>query len=323
MMKSPGRSEKGFSLIELLIVVAVMGLIMGAIYSLFNVHRNTAYSQLEVVEVQQNLRVALDNISRDLRMAGIMMPITTNPIPEASGSPSFPTYATDIRINIASASRFFARVISQAGTGTGTGVTALDLTVESPATASSPNVVDYFATNDYVRIIRPVDGGQPITPGAAGPPFRVTGLDSSASTITISRQDSTNFNPDETVVPGDMIAKVSGAAATIPETVDYYLENGGTTINGVTCPSNEKCLVRRVNSAAGGTTDIIATKMSSISFGYLNDSNEEVSVPSSSELESIRAVRVTLQGATAATAALSGGGRSRAITSVIKLRNRR
>jgi hypothetical protein len=120
-----------------------------------------------------------------------------------------------------------------------------------------------------------------------------------------------------------MIAKVSGA--TYPETIDYYLVNAGTTVNGITCPNNEKCLVRQVNTAAtpAGTADIIATKLSTLTFGYLDDSYTEVSAPSASALDSIRAVRVSMRGTTAATAGLWGGGRSREITSIIKLRNRR
>jgi len=317
MKDSPFRGEQGFTLVESLIVIALLGLIMGAVYSLFRVQRNTAYSQVEVVEEQQNLRVALDNISRDLRLAGIMMPIGTNPIPAASGSPAFPTYASDIRINVASAEGRFARVTAQYNIGLA--ASTLSLTVESPATATSPNVIDGFAVNDNVRIIRSIDGNQPISSGSD---FVITNTNRTANTITIRKQDSSYFTDGETVVPGDMITKVTDATM-FPETVDYYLVNGGTTVNGITCPSNERCLVRQVNSAATppGSSEIIATKLSALTFGYLNDSYAEETVPS--DLSRVRAVRVTLQGTTTATAALSGGGRVRALTSVIKLRNRR
>jgi prepilin-type N-terminal cleavage/methylation domain-containing protein len=318
MKDSPFRGEQGFTLVESLIVIALLGLIMGAVYSLFRVQRNTAYSQVEVVEEQQNLRVALDNISRDLRLAGIMMPIVTNPIPAATGSPAFPTYASDIRINVASAEGRFARVTAQYNIGPT--ASTLALTVESPATATSPNVIDGFAVNDNVRIIRPpIDGSQPISSGSV---FVITNTNRTANTITIRKQDSLYFTDGETVAPGDMITKVTDATM-FPETVDYYLVNGGTTVNGIVCPNNQRCLVRQVNSAATppGSAEIIATKLSALTFGYLNDSYAEETVPS--DLSRVRAVRVTLQGTTTATAALSGGGRVRALTSVIKLRNRR
>lgn len=312
MMAFPCRSERGFSLIELLIVVGIIGIIMGAVYSLYKVQRNTAYSQVEVIEVQQNLRTALDNISRDLRLAGIMMPLLTNPIATATG--------TNIRINVASAEGRFARVSAQCPVGTTTTI----LTVESPVTTTSPNVIDGFALNDKVRIIRPVDGSQPITSNPAGSAFVITAMNrtntgSNPYSVTIG---SSGFTAGEIVVPGDMITKVADAT-TYPVTVDYYLVNGGTTVNGITCPTNQQCLVRQVNAAAAtpGPADIIASNMTSLGFGYLDDSYAEAAVPS--DLTKVRAVRVTLQGATANTTALSGGARSRALTSVIKLRNRR
>ncbi|MFV9690401.1 MAG: PilW family protein [Desulfobacteria bacterium] len=61
---------RGFTLIELLISMALSGIVMSAIYTLF-ISQNRSYSiQEQVSEMQQNARVAMDRIVRDVRMAG-------------------------------------------------------------------------------------------------------------------------------------------------------------------------------------------------------------------------------------------------------------
>ena len=324
MMADPRRGEHGFSLIEILLVLVILGLAMGAVFSLYRTHRNTAYSQVEVVDVQQNLRVALGAISRDLRNAGILIPAGANQaFASPAGTPVFPIYSSNIRINLASAEGRFARVAfnnstTQSGYAIPAAVNTVTLTVEKPATAASPNVVDGFAVGDNVRLIRPVDGSQNLSGGVD---FVITGMDRTAPTITIRRVDSVNFTTGDVVVNGDMITKVPDAV-NYPVTVDYYLVSGdGTTLyNGVACPRNQKCLVRRVN---GTSADLIAGNMSSLKFAYMDDNMgiPEAAVPAS--LPTVRAVRVTVQGATATSVQLSGGARSRSLTTVVKLRNRR
>lgn len=68
----PCRSDgtRGFTLIELLISMALSGIVMSAIYTLF-ISQSRSYSiQEQVSEMQQNARVAMDRIVRDVRMAG-------------------------------------------------------------------------------------------------------------------------------------------------------------------------------------------------------------------------------------------------------------
>jgi len=61
---------KGITLIELLVVLVLTGLVIGGIYRVF-VAQTRAYTvQDQVVEVQQNIRSAMEILLRDLRMAG-------------------------------------------------------------------------------------------------------------------------------------------------------------------------------------------------------------------------------------------------------------
>ena len=66
------KSRGGFSLIELLIVMAMLGVVMTAVYSLYYVQFRSALVQDEAVEVQQNLRISMDQMTRDIRMAGFL-----------------------------------------------------------------------------------------------------------------------------------------------------------------------------------------------------------------------------------------------------------
>lgn len=60
----------GFSLVELLIAMAVGLIILGAVYSLFTLQSKQLGNQELIVEMQQNARMAMEMISRQVRMAG-------------------------------------------------------------------------------------------------------------------------------------------------------------------------------------------------------------------------------------------------------------
>ena len=63
-------NKKGITLIELLVALAICGIVIAAIYRLF-IGQTRAYTvQDQVVEVQQNVRNAMEILLRDLRMAG-------------------------------------------------------------------------------------------------------------------------------------------------------------------------------------------------------------------------------------------------------------
>jgi type IV pilus assembly protein PilW len=63
-------NNDAFTLVELLIVTAMMAIVTGSIYGIF-VSSNRSYrTQDKVVEVQQNVRVGIDFMARDIRVAG-------------------------------------------------------------------------------------------------------------------------------------------------------------------------------------------------------------------------------------------------------------
>jgi len=63
-------NERGFTVVELMIAIAVGGIVMGAVMTSFLSQHRSYLAQDEVVEMQQNARVAMDMLTRDIRSAG-------------------------------------------------------------------------------------------------------------------------------------------------------------------------------------------------------------------------------------------------------------
>lgn len=301
-MKS-GFNNKGFSLVELLVVCGMVGLVMAAVFMLYQTHQRTAYTQEEVVEVQQNLRIAMDSITKDIKMAGFL-----TPLPQTVTSPLTASDADSITINTASESGASARIIAIGG-----------ITTAGAATTFTVNSSSGFGNGNVVRIMRPVDNSQP-----SNQTFTVTGT--SATTITLNIPAGISYNN------GDIIVRTT-TNANNPSTIQYFLTNGNP------CPSGQWCIARTTN---GGTADvdtqIIANNICAnpanttcifggvaapgLQFSYLTDAGTESAAVA--DYNVLRAVRVTITGQTVTTMALSGGeAKQRQLASVVRVRNRR
>ena len=60
----------GFSLVELIVAMVAGLIIIGAAYSIFLGQERTMSKQDKIVEMQQNVRAAMDMLSREVMMAG-------------------------------------------------------------------------------------------------------------------------------------------------------------------------------------------------------------------------------------------------------------
>ena len=63
-------NRKGISLIELMIALVLSGLLVAAVYRTFVSQQHTFTVQEQVVDLQQNVRLAINRMTRELRMAG-------------------------------------------------------------------------------------------------------------------------------------------------------------------------------------------------------------------------------------------------------------
>ncbi len=64
------RKRSGFTLVEILVALVLAGLVSGAIYNVYISQNKSYVVQDRVAEMQQNLRVAMYMMRREIRMAG-------------------------------------------------------------------------------------------------------------------------------------------------------------------------------------------------------------------------------------------------------------
>src|SRR5262249_54565977 len=70
----PREPERGFSVIELMVSLAVAGVALASVATFFSQQTRRQQGQSYRVEVQQALRTSLDTITRDIRLAGACLP---------------------------------------------------------------------------------------------------------------------------------------------------------------------------------------------------------------------------------------------------------
>ena len=63
-------NKQGFSLMEVLIAMVIAGIVMAAIYSVYYSQQKSYVAQEQIAAMQQNLRVAMYRMEREIRMAG-------------------------------------------------------------------------------------------------------------------------------------------------------------------------------------------------------------------------------------------------------------
>ncbi len=64
------QKNKGFTLVELMITLAMSGIIIAAVYSVYSMQQRAYGRQNQVMEVQQKLRAVLYMMGQEIRMAG-------------------------------------------------------------------------------------------------------------------------------------------------------------------------------------------------------------------------------------------------------------
>ncbi len=67
---SPGSRQDGFTLVELMVVLVLSAIVTAVIYKFFPAQQKVSMIQDDVVEMQQQLRAAMNIMVREIRMAG-------------------------------------------------------------------------------------------------------------------------------------------------------------------------------------------------------------------------------------------------------------
>jgi prepilin-type N-terminal cleavage/methylation domain-containing protein len=276
------RASQGFTMVEILFVTAILGLAMVSILGLYQSTQRSAYTQEEVVEVQQNLRVAMDMIVRDLRMAGFMIPTDEAPISAAASN--------SITLQTASPFGKVARIGADQ-------TIPSSVPTELHVAVGLGDMSDLFEAPNKVRIIRP-----PNQVDLLGNIIEVKGKDRDVPRITFKDLAADDANIE--LKAGDIIARVPEGSVDFPCPVTYSL-------SGTELLRND-----------GGSNQPVADKISGLAFTYImDDGTRNTSVLS--DLQDIRAVEITLTGATEDTAVGHwGDAKNRELTNFVTLRNR-
>jgi type IV pilus assembly protein PilW len=64
------KNNKGFTIVELLVAMAISLVVMGSIYSVYQTQQKSYIVQEQVTVMQQNLRAGMTMLTRDIRTAG-------------------------------------------------------------------------------------------------------------------------------------------------------------------------------------------------------------------------------------------------------------
>ena len=64
------KNNQGFTLVEMMIAVAIFGIVMAGIYQTYDSQQKTYIVQEQIIDMQQNHRTAVYFLGQDLRMAG-------------------------------------------------------------------------------------------------------------------------------------------------------------------------------------------------------------------------------------------------------------
>lgn len=61
----------GFTLVEMMIAIAIFGVVLTGIYSVYQAQVRSHYTQQQIMDMQQNIRAALYLMEREIKMAGL------------------------------------------------------------------------------------------------------------------------------------------------------------------------------------------------------------------------------------------------------------
>jgi len=215
------RNGHGFTLVELMITLVIASVIVAAVYAAYKSQRDTFEAQDQVTEIQQNLRNAMWNMTRTIRMAGYD--------PEGTGQYKITWQEGGTAVTKADSFRFDADMQKNGG---------------APAAGGSPTEKLYFAlykpggvAADYPFSLQGTPGGSALAeyidaiefyytysapPGAVpstNPGSQFNAEHIKAVTISIlgrARLADSNFTNNMAYVPA------SGNAAWFPAKNDHY-----------------------------------------------------------------------------------------------------
>jgi prepilin-type N-terminal cleavage/methylation domain-containing protein len=285
------QKQAGFSLVELVIAMTIMGIVLGASFTLMGSGIKVSTTTYELTDAQENLRIAQEYINRDLTAAGDgLKSIGTILVPSA----------------------FVTSYLTKMPVAGGFGILTSDNQVPaSTAVPQSSPATTILTGTDRIAILA---RDQNFSPAVSVPANKIA-TSGSDTLITITPADVSRFNAGEiiAVTSGTQMAfgyitNITGPTTATPKLVltngDTYGLNqtgAGTPINSVSANGANATSIMRVQiicyyvnasgllmrrvigvAGAGFTDSVIAEHVLNIQFRYftsLLDANEYVQQP--------------------------------------------
>lgn len=246
-------SNRGMTLIELLLVMAILSVVMMAVISLYVPAHQSTVTQTQVSDVNSNLRLALNTMTRDLLIAGFLEPRFPVVFPDADPDFTDETLndmgtenTADFIIRTRIVGDHFARITSASNSAS-----ILE------ATVADADMVDNFPVGAKLRIFGSMNGEELIETVKSG-------VSSANRVLTVDSISGTTINVDvsgaglslaemgtlASISDEAVMVRVKDTAQPAMQTIRYQLLDGA--------------LARTIN----GSTQYLARNLDAVEFGY-------------------------------------------------------
>ncbi|HXH94473.1 MAG TPA: prepilin-type N-terminal cleavage/methylation domain-containing protein [Thermoanaerobaculia bacterium] len=258
--RSTPRTQRGFTLVEILVTTAIFAIIMIAALSVYDQSNKVFKTSTEQADLQQSTRIGFDKLVSDLRMAGF--DYSRGGIPNGAGTFAQP----DEQIEYAGPTAIVFRAnfnytsASAQGNGLEPAYTPYD-----PATKAA--IFPYVTTSNTEIVIYALKSADTTKntstikfyadtdiPRHAYPGSPTNGVE---QTVTVSGIDTTNANPPYTLYRMTVADVLNGSAGTpVAENIRalhffYYTDPKGTTL--LKDPANPTADITTGHDAGGNT----------------------------------------------------------------------
>jgi len=167
------KNERGFTIVELMVAIAVTLILMAAAVSVYQKAVQVATITNEQSDMQTELRGAMNQLTRDLNQAGTGIPVGGIPIPSSSTGGSNPMFACDASIcYISSGNSFTQGVLYKVTPANGVGANILQ--------ASDAIIITYLDS-----LLSPLANPAACSPACNWSSSTTTTLASNGSTVTM------------------------------------------------------------------------------------------------------------------------------------------
>jgi len=180
-------NEQGFSIIELVISLAITLILLGVAIRMFNVQQDAYNSQEEVADLHNNIRISMGALSREVRMAGCMV-VGTSTI-KTSGTSTI-TFLGDVDGDI----------ITNLTTNAGAGTTTIFVSLTPDSNYEIANTDYIYISNGNQTELIPANSTASQLVGEPDPIYLASGLlySYTAGSATVRTVERVTFSLDTT-----------------------------------------------------------------------------------------------------------------------------